>query len=158
MKKGQAFWAGIVGGVVMSLLLALARAMGIEANLELMLGTLLFPEAGGGAWLAGFLMHLLISGAIGLLYALGFEHFSHRAGVPVGIGLGIIHLLIGGIFLGLMPRLHPHMPEVLSEPGAFLVNGGAAGVLTFIIVHLSYGAVMGGMYGPVLHPARVLLR
>jgi hypothetical protein len=85
MNWGKAFIAGVIGGAVMSILLALARAMGMPANLEVMQGTMLGLEPGATAWIVGFIMHLMISGLIALVYAAGFEYVTHRAGWLVGV-------------------------------------------------------------------------
>jgi hypothetical protein len=41
MKYGKAFGAGVLGAVVMTVMMAVARAMGMPANLEMMLGTMM---------------------------------------------------------------------------------------------------------------------
>lgn len=146
MNTGRAFLAGVVGGAVMSAMMAVARAMGMEAKLELLLGTMLGIEPGPTAWIIGFGMHLVISGLIALLYALGFEYVTHRAGWLIGAAFAIIHILIGGVFMGMVPMMHPQVPGELSPPGAFMSNLGVMGVMAFVMLHLIYGAIVGTMY------------
>lgn len=152
MKAGKAFAAGMVGGAVMSVLMAIARLLGMPIDLETMLGTVTGMAPGGATWVLGLVMHLVISGAIALLYALGFEYVSHRSGALPGVVFSLIHIVVGGLFMGAMPAIHPQVPETLAPPGAFLSSLGDLGVVSFVVLHAIYGAVVGVMYGPVLHP------
>jgi len=154
MKTGKAFVAGVVGGAVMSALMAMARAfMGMPANLEMMLGTMVVQPPGAVAWTVGLVMHLVLSGLIALIYAWGFERVTHRAGWAVGAGFGVIHAIIGGLFMGMVPAMHPLIPEQMPAPGAFMSNIPMGPVALFVL-HIVYGAVVGAIYRPVEHPAR----
>jgi hypothetical protein len=152
MKTGKAFAAGVVGALAMTILTALARMMGMPVNLEMMLGTMFGAEPGGGAWMLGLVMHLIISGLIALLYGLGFEHVTHRAGAGVGVAFSIVHIVIGGFVMAMIPIIHPLVPETMNAPGAFMSNMGMMGVAAFVIEHLIFGAIVGAIYGTVLHP------
>ncbi len=153
MNIGRAFVAGVVGGIVMSLGLAIGRAMGMDAaNLEMMLGTMLL-QPGTGAFVLGMMMHLIISGAIALIYAWGFEHVTHRSNAAIGAGFGVIHGIIGGMAMGMMPMMHPLIPEVMPAPGAFMSSMGMMGVVAEMMVHVIYGMVVGAMYRAVGFPA-----
>ncbi|MGI8510332.1 MAG: DUF6789 family protein [Gemmatimonadaceae bacterium] len=153
MKTGKAFGAGVVGGIVMVILMWMARTfMGMHMDLSMMEGTLFLPM-GPTAWIVGFIMHLIISGLIGLLYAWGFENVTHRSGAVVGMGFGVIHAVLAGLFMGMVPAMHPRIPEMMPAPGFFLSNMGMMGIIALFVLHLVYGAIVGGMYGPVEHPA-----
>ncbi len=147
MKYGKAFGAGVLGAAVMTVIMALARAMGMPANLEMMLGTMIL-QPGTGAFLLGLVMHLTISGLIALIYTWGFENVTHRSSAGIGAGFGVIHGVIGGIFMGMMPMMHPLIPEVMPAPGAFMSNMGAMGVTAEMVLHVIYGMVVGAMYAP----------
>jgi hypothetical protein len=146
MNYGRACVAGVLGGVAMSIGLAVGRMMGMPANLELMLGTMMLPP-GSGAWIAGFMMHLLISGGIALIYAWAFEHITHRASASIGAAFAIVHAVIGGLFMGMMPLMHPLIPEQMPAPGAFMSNIGTMGIVAEFALHILYGAVVGAVYG-----------
>jgi len=45
------------------------------------------------------------------------------------------------------------IPEMMPPPGAFMSGMGAMGVGLFVLEHLMYGAIVGGMYGTVMHPS-----
>jgi len=149
MKVGKALIAGIAGGAAMTALAWLARQMGINMNAEMMLGTMVSPP-GTAAWLIGFAMHMMLSAVIALIYAWGFERVAHRAGAVVGLGFAVIHIIIAGMVMGMIPALHPMIPEQMPAPGAFMANMGATFVALFVIEHLTYGTIVGAMYGPVV--------
>lgn len=152
MKAGKAFVAGVVGGAAMSALMWMGRMlMGMPANLEMMLGTMV-ADPGPTAWMIGLAMHLMISGGIALIYAWAFEHVTHRAGWLVGAGFALVHATIGGVMMGLMPAMHPRMPDPVMAPGAFMSSMGTTGILMEYVLHIVYGAIVGAMYGAVLHP------
>ena len=153
MNITQALFAGVVGGAVMSMILGLARTMGMQVDVELMLGTLLGEPPSVAIRMIGLIVHLVISGLIALLYAAGFEYVMQRAGWRVGLAFSLVHLLIAGIFLGVIPALHPLVPEVMPAPGAFMANLGILGIGAFVLLHLLYGAIVGTMYEPVHVPA-----
>ena len=44
---------------------------------------------------------------------------------------------------------------MMPAPGAFMANLGMMGVGAFFMLHLIYGAIVGAMYGPVVHQPRV---
>lgn len=149
MKVGTTLSAGIVGGIAMTALGWLVRQMGIGMNGEMMFGTMV-SSPGAAAWLIGFAMHMLLSAVIALMYAWGFERVTHRAGVVVGLGFAVIHIIIAGMVMGVIPAIHPMIPEQMPAPGAFMAKMGATFVALFVIEHLIYGAVVGGMYGPAV--------
>jgi hypothetical protein len=150
MYTGKSFLAGVVGGAVMSVLLALGRAMGMEANLEMMLGTMMGMAPGTTTWIVGFVIHLIVSGLIACLYALAFEYVTHRSGWAIGAGFSTIHIVIAGMVMDMIPAMHPMVPEQMPAPGAFMSNI-EMGPIAFVIEHLIYGAIVGGMYKPVVH-------
>lgn len=145
MNLGRAFVAGVAGGIVMSLGLAMGRAMGMPAQLEMMLGTMIAPP-GTGAFVTGLVMHLIISGLIALIYAWGFHTITHRSSAAIGAGFGLIHAVIGGLFMGLMPMMHPMIPEMMPPPGMFMANLGVMGIVAEFVLHVLYGATVGALY------------
>jgi len=148
MNTGRAFLAGVVGALAMSVMMALARAMGMPANLEMLLGTMLGLEPGPTAWMLGLMMHLVAGGVFALFYAWGFENLQ-TAGAGIGSLFGLGHALVAGVFMGMMPMIHPMVPEVLPAPGPFMANLGMMGIVAEIVLHLLYGAIVGAMYVPV---------
>jgi len=153
MKTGKAFLAGVVGGAVMSAIMLMARTlMGMDVKLELLLGTMIGLQPGQAAWIIGFVMHLMISGLIAIAYAWAFENVLPRANAGAGVLVSVVHILIAGVFMGLMPMMHPLVPEMMPGPGFFMLNLGVMGLVAFVMLHVIFGAIVGAMYGPVLHP------
>ncbi len=103
----------------------------------------------------GFVMHLIISGLIALVYAAGFEYVTQRAGWAVGIAFSLIHIIIAGMVFGMIPMMHPLMPDQMPAPGVFMSNKGLMGVLAFAMLHMIYGAIVGGLYHPLHARERV---
>jgi hypothetical protein len=153
MKTGKAIVAGLVGGVAMTVLAWLVRLAGLQMNAEMMLGSMVSSSPGATTWLIGFVIHLMISALIALIYAWGFERVTHRAGAVVGLGFAVIHVIIAGFVMAMIPAIHPMIPESMPAPGAFMANMGATFIALFVIEHLLYGAIVGALYGPVEHPA-----
>jgi hypothetical protein len=145
---GKAFIAGVIGGVATTLLVTLARTFGLPLNLEEMLGSMFTGELGASAHYLGLLVHLLISGLIGVLYGLGFEFITKRADWRTGVVFSLLHTVIAGLFLTALPSIHPLIPEELPAPGLMMANLGAMGVILFIKMHVIYGAIVGAICGP----------
>lgn len=66
-----ALWAGVVGGVAMTVMMTLARMMGmVNVNMAMYQGCMITKkDQGAGTWTAGFLMHLMIAAVIAVAYA-----------------------------------------------------------------------------------------
>ncbi len=156
MRIGKALLAGVVGGAVMSLAAWIARAtLGIEIDIAMMLGTLFGAPPVPSTWVLGFLAHLATSGVIAMVYALAFEYVTHRAGWLRGALFAIVHALLAGAALTLIPAVHALIPERVPAPGVFWMEGGAPYVVAFFSFHLLYGTVVGAVYGPVATTPRV---
>ena len=131
----------------MSILMELGRAvLGMEMNLEMLMGTMLLGE-GAAAWLLGLGMHLVLSGLIALAYAWGFETVTGRASAALGAAFGVLHIAVAGVAMGaVVPLVHRWVPEQTPGPGYFLTNHGALGAAAFVVLHLVFGAVVGALY------------
>lgn len=148
MKHGHAFLAGVVAGVLVSAFSAVARALGVPVHFELLLGTILGHPPSLWTWLGGLAAHLVLAGLIGLVYGWAFETLSGRADWRVGLVFGVVHAVVVGLLLWMVPAVHPLVPERIPAPGAFLSRAGVVGVLLELALHMMYGAVVGALYGP----------
>jgi hypothetical protein len=147
VNHGRLFSAGVIGGVAFSVLAAVLRAAGIRIDLELWLGSVvLAPQA--AAWLIGFFWHITLSGFIAILYGRAFVALG-RATPLMGMRVALAHIVVSGLWLGLMPSIHPRIGEDIAAPGFFLSAYGVAGVSAFIAVHLVFGAVVGALAEPM---------
>jgi hypothetical protein len=147
VNHGRLFSAGVIGGVAFSVLAAVLRAAGIRIDLELWLGSIvLAPQA--AAWLIGFFWHITLSGFIAILYGRAFLALG-RATPLMGIRVSLAHIVVSGVWLGIMPSIHPRIGEEIAAPGFFLSAYGVAGVSAFVAVHLVFGAVVGALAEPM---------
>jgi hypothetical protein len=145
MNAGKAMFAGVLAAAVMSLVAFVVRALGFPFGFEMLLGSWVMGFVGYVPWLAGLGIHLLAGAFFGLIYALIFR-WLRIAGARAGILISIIHFMIAGFLLAAIPPLHPLVPEQLPAPGIYMSGYGPLGVALFVLVHLAYGAVMGGIY------------
>jgi hypothetical protein len=152
MRVGLAFLAGVIGGAVMILGVAIARAAGLtDLNLAMIWGSMITEDTTAGTWVLGVVIHLVVSGLIALIYAAIFEAIR-RSNWFLGLIGGAIHAVIGGLVFSALPGIHPLMPDTIAAPGAFGINYGAATAAAFVVLHLIYGLIVGGMYTPVNVP------
>jgi hypothetical protein len=149
MRVERALLFGVLGAVAMTLISAVARALGIPMSMELLLGTLVRSTPDGEAFGIGVLIHLLMGGFFGLVYAVLFERVWDHGGATTGMLLAVLHATLIGSLVGLLPRFHPLVPRVLPDPGAFFSELGVGGALTFFLGHLAFGAIVGAGYGHV---------
>lgn len=131
MHAGRAFIAGIAGALVMTVMMIGFRAVGMPLQIESQLASLL----GTRVWAVGFATHILIGGALGIAYALCFEHVLHQSGVGAGLMVGSYNTIFAGFVWA-----------AIGGPGAFWEAAGPQGVIALFLSHLAYGAVVGGIY------------
>ncbi|MDP8955498.1 MAG: hypothetical protein M3N24_00850 [Actinomycetota bacterium] len=148
------FWpaaaAGVFGGVMMEMATVVPRVSGLDVKLDLhlMWGRMMRlrnPAAG----LAGTAFHLLISAAIGLVYAAGLSLLFDASNNLWAWGLlgGLIHWVVGGLFIGAaLPLLHPDISKGQSPPGWLVTKFGRRDFLAFFVGHLLYGLTFGVLY------------
>ena len=145
---------GLIGTMVISIGLQVGQAAGwTRIDLPLLLGTA-FTEDRNSARAIGWLLHLVYGLLFSLLYAAVFAAVGH-AGWLFGLVLGAVHAgFVGGPLSNLiLPAVHPRMGRpwtdardtpLLEPPGFMLLNYGGATVLLTTVLHLAYGAIVGG--------------
>jgi hypothetical protein len=149
MNYGKAFKAGMLGALAMTVLMVIARALGVTTlNLEMALGSLLTGQIGAGSWMLGLIMHLIVGGLLAQVYAFGFDFVAERSSGWIGAGFSLIHTSFAGVVLFLLGSIHPLMRNngVLPAPGPFAINYGALTAVAFVALHLVYGAWVGTLY------------
>lgn len=149
MRAARAILFGVIGAGAISVVSALLRAAGIGVNIELILGTLLGGSPSAMTFALGLVIHLAIGGLFGLGYGYLFERVWDHGGASTGMLIATIHAALIGMFIGLTPQFHPHVPERIADPGPFFANVGLGGVVAFFVLHLMYGAIVGAGYGHV---------
>jgi hypothetical protein len=138
--------AGALGALAMTVLMVIARALGMTTlNIEMALGSLLTRQIGAGSWILGLMMHLAIGGLLAQLYAFGFEFLTERASAWIGAGFSLIHSAIAGLLMFWLGSIHPLMRSngVITAPGPFAIEYGTLTAVAFVALHLVYGAWLG---------------
>lgn len=154
-------WGAIAGGVVGTVLLTSGLRAAQEAgltrmDLPLLLGTI-FSGRRGRASAIGYTLHF-VNGILFALAYYGVFAAVGRAGVLFGAALGLVHALFAGSGLvnALLPAVHPRMgtpwtsaaeSPLLESPGWMLRNYGRRTALVTIVLHIAYGAIVGGFAG-----------
>jgi hypothetical protein len=151
---------GAIGTVILTSGLRLAQELGItRMDMPLMLGTA-FTEDRTRASVIGYVAQLATGIVFALVYAGVFAATGH-AGWVFGVGLGFVHTLFsGGVLVALLPAAHPRMgtawsdaeeTPLLEPPGFMLFNYGRRTALVTLLLHLAYGAIVGGFAGGLDH-------
>jgi len=145
---------GFVGTVVLTSGLRLAQELGwTRMDIPLLLGTA-FTTSRSRAEVLGFAIHFFNGLAFSAGYAVIFAAVGH-ASWYFGLALGFLHAAFaGGALVNvLLPAVHPRMgtpwsdaeeTPLLEPPGFMLRNYGRATVLVTVVLHLAYGAIVGG--------------
>lgn len=141
--------AGLVGGVVMVAVRWLIRGTGVDLRMDVarMWGTM-FGLHGGGGYAAGWLVHLMMSVLVAVIYAFGFT----LIGVPAQLGWlwglvgGVVHWAVAGVVMAMLPVMHPEIPERRAPPGPFVSGYGAPDMVGFLLGHLAFGLTVGIVY------------
>jgi hypothetical protein len=145
---------GVVGTVVLTSGLRAAQELGItRMDLPLLLGTA-FAAGRDRAIALGYGLHFVNGVLFSLCYYAVFAATGH-AGWLFGAGLGLAHALFAGTGLvsALLPLVHPRMGRrwtdatttpLLEPPGWMMRNYGARTMAVMIVLHLAYGAIVGG--------------
>lgn len=150
---------GFVGGLVMTMMMTMARKTGAtRMDMELMEGAFFTGDAPKARAIGSF-MHLVVLSALffGTIYALLFAAFDVQPSDAWWWGaiFGAVHGVLAGMAMGMMPLMHPRMgPEPvpatpgvhLDPPGLFAKNYGAMTPAGELMAHVLYGTVLGLVY------------
>lgn len=148
-----AFIGGVVGGASMIVMRMLLQGAGVDLTFDpvRLWGTMVLVHGTAGQVL-GLFIHLVGSGGIALIFAWFFVRLGARNHFWAwGLMGGAILWIVAGLFMAIVPFMHPEIPALLPAPGAFLINFGILESSIFLIGHLLYGLVVGLVYA-VLHP------
>ncbi|HEY7602980.1 MAG TPA: hypothetical protein VH760_01875 [Gaiellaceae bacterium] len=154
MSVWGALAGGLVGTMVISIGLAFGQAVGwSRMDLPLLLGTV-FDEDRNRARAIGWAAHFVLGLLFSLVYGAIFAAVGH-AGWWFGLALGAVHAAFAGGPLPnlILPAVHPRMGRpwsdardtpLLEPPGLMLANYGAGTAVLTTVLHLAYGAIVGG--------------
>jgi hypothetical protein len=145
---------GFVGTLVLTTLLQGASALGLtRIDLPFLLGTA-FSGDRVRAKALGYGLHFIAGLIFAVIYFAIFSAIDH-SGWWLGAIFGALHGLFAATALvsTLLPLVHPRMATPLSAagsspllepPGFLMLNYGARTPLVTLVVHIAYGAIVGG--------------
>lgn len=139
--------AGLAGTVVMSMLMAMAPAMGMpKMDIVGMLGSM-FSKDGNPT--LGWMMHLMMGIVFGIVYALLWSQGVGSATLVGGLIFGVVHWLIVGLMMGGVPMMHAGVKAgTMQAPGVYMMkNGGMMAFVGGLMGHLLFGVVVALVYG-----------
>lgn len=152
MSTGEVFLWGFGATLILTVILAASRPMGLtRMDLPFMLGTLITSDRDKAPWY-GFLIHLVIGWVFAFIYTYAFSSAGLHTwwfGMAVGFVHGAFVLSVG---LQVVAAFHPRMAQPyqgptptrqLEPPGFFALNYGRGTPAVTMLAHLVYGAVLG---------------
>ena len=146
---GAAIIAGVVATVVMTMVMYMGRAMmpqQMPMNILHMLGTMM-TRSTGPAYVMGTMMHGVMGIVFALIHVAVFVALGLEALLAWGILFGVVHWVIAGMGMGMMGTMHPVIRSgEMPAPGPFVKNLPMMNVMGFLMVHVIYGLVVGGLY------------
>ena len=146
---GAAIIAGVVATVVMTIVMYMGRAMmpqQMPMNILHMLGTMM-TRSTGPAYVMGTMMHGVMGIVFALIHVAVFVALGLEALLAWGILFGVVHWVIAGMGMGMMGTMHPVIRSgEMPAPGPFVKNLPMMNVMGFLMVHVIYGLVVGGLY------------
>lgn len=151
-------WGAIAGGFVGTLLLTTGLRGASElrltrVDLPFLLGTMLTADRTRAKAL-GYLLHFLAGEVFALIYYAVFAAIGESGWLLGGL-FGLLHGVFTSTALAstLLPAVHPRMGSsrtaadsspLLEPPGFLMLNYGRSTPLVTIVVHVIYGAIVGG--------------
>ena len=145
-KIGKSMFAGFVATVVLSVLMILKMKMGLmpELNAIKMMTTMAHNMAGmPEAMAVGWIMHFMIGTVLwGVLFALLAESLPGSGYTAKGLSFSVLAWILMMVIV---------MP--MAGAGFFGLSLGMMAPVMTLILHLIYGAVLGGLYGKLLGAA-----
>ena len=133
----------------MTIVMYMGRAMmpqRMPMNILHMLGTMM-TRSTGPAYVMGTMMHGVMGIVFALIHVAVFVAFGLEALLAWGILFGVVHWVIAGMGMGMMGTMHPVIRSgEMPAPGPFVKNLPMMNVMGFLMVHVIYGLVVGGLY------------
>jgi len=149
-EPGWAVVSGLVGGAVLIAVVYMGIFMmprQMKMNILLLLGTMMVP-AGALAYVLGLMMHAGASAVFGLIHIGVFQGLDVEPNAAWGLLFGLVHWTVAGMAMGMMPMMHPRIRSgEIAAPGPFALGYPPLTAVGFLMVHLIYGVVVGGLYG-----------
>jgi hypothetical protein len=146
MEWDMVVLAGIVATAVMTVVMYMGKAIGMEIDMPRMLG-LMVVDPSNVATVIGLVIHFMMGVVFAAVYALVFEGLDIDPTWLWGALFGAVHGILAGMAMGMMPAMHPRMGvgQELPDPGVFGRNLGAMIPVAILSLHLVFGAIVGAI-------------
>ena len=145
--------AGWLGTALMTRAMMGGRLMGIATDLVAMLGLMVVPPKRKKAvYAVGLAMHFGLGALFGVVYAVvltGLGVVSVPGWMAIwGALLGLVHGVVVGVGMALVPAVHPRMGhgQVLEMPGLFGRHLGVGMPVALLLLHAIYGVTAAVTY------------
>lgn len=141
--------AGLVGTAVISLIMAVGPRMGMpRMAIWEMLGSMFNPQGNSAL---GWVIHFMMGAIFAIVYAALWAAGIGSASVASGALFGVVHWLIVGLMMGVMPMMHAGIRSgTVQAPGVYMLqNGGIMAFMGGLIGHIVYGIVVALVYAAV---------
>jgi hypothetical protein len=151
-------WGAVAGGFIGTLVLTTGLVASSELrltriDLPFLLGTMLLADR-ARAKAVGYLLHFLVGQVFALIYYGVFTAIG-ESGWLLGALFGLLHgvFAVTALVNTLLPAVHPRMgtthtaadsSPLLESPGFLMLNYGRSTPVVTIVVHVVYGAIVGG--------------
>ncbi|MDE3155614.1 MAG: hypothetical protein KGN76_10960 [Acidobacteriota bacterium] len=154
MSWGAAVAGGFIGTLVLTTGMRAASEYGLtRVDVPFLLGTA-FCRSRTRAKTVGYALHFVVGLAFALVYLAVFRVIG-RSGWLIGSLFGLVHALFASTVLVniVLPAIHPRMgtdfsaadtAPLLEPPGFMMHNYGPATPAVTVILHVIYGAIIGG--------------
>jgi hypothetical protein len=161
IKLARVVVGGLCGVVVVLGVIGVAGYLtgsGSAADLCRLTGIVITGRDDALASLVGGAAQIVVAIIAAVGYAIVFEWVTRRAGALIGLLIGVAHAVFAGIAVGFLP-VSALIARGIMPPGAFYEYEGIWMVAAFVAAHLSFGAIVGAIYGAVRHgPLRATRR
>ncbi len=138
--------AGFVATIVFTMILMMAPKMRMpKMDIVSLLGSMFSAKSNP---VLGWTIHLMMGVVFALVYAFIWSLGFGAATWGIGLIFGVVHWLIVGMIMGMIPMLHVGIKSgVVKAPGLWMTNNG--GVMAFmggLVGHAIFGAVTALVY------------
>ena len=151
MKLVRAIGAGLVGtGVVLLVVWGVGRLTQTDGDLSALAAAVVFGVLNTLTWWLGLILQLIVGVVVAIVYATIFEWITRRAGLLLGLAIGIPHAILAGLGVGALPASRM-IDAGIMPPGAFYEYRGAWCIVAFVLAHVAFGCIVGAAYGQTRH-------
>lgn len=146
--------AGLVATGVMTAMMYMGRAMmpaQMPMNILYMMGSMM-SRSSGPIYMMGFMMHFGMGVMFAIVHTALYQAIGLESELLVwGLLFGAVHWVIASMGMGMMGSMHPRIRDgELAAPGPFLKNFAMMSVVGFLMLHLIFGLIVGGIYEAIL--------